>query len=478
MKRVFTLLLALLMCMSALFGCSKEEEAVTENTAELVIDEGDGIGAYDFNGADFTILCREETGYEHIGDMEGTSINQKVYERNLMVSERFNVNLLTTPIKGNWDERESFLTALRVETMNPTGAYDLVSTHGVYLGWTAAEGLSCDLTQLAEIDLTKDYWNQNLYNELNIDGACYMMIGDIAHTLYEYLSVMFVNTDVFTEQNLLEDGVDGLYALVDEGTWTWGKLYELSKDYGINEEGTYGFVMNAHAMRSAVISQDVHIYERDTDGKLFFPSAASEHLVNAVQNLSKFFQKSNALYTKGWGTDEVTLNPIFADGKAMFYPQILGQSAALQETMGGGYAVLPLPKFDEFQSDYYTITADNASGIMVLNGTKDKTMSGVITQALCMYGQQLVTPEYYENALKYRYSNDPRTADMLDVIRDSLTVEPVATYYDTGIDSDMFREIIMEGKMEGIESKYAGYQSRANAELKTFYEQIEMLRAE
>ena len=78
MKRVFTLLLALLMCMSALFGCSKEEEAVTENTAELVIDEGDGIGAYDFNGADFTILCREETGYEHIGDMEGTSINQKV----------------------------------------------------------------------------------------------------------------------------------------------------------------------------------------------------------------------------------------------------------------------------------------------------------------------------------------------------------------------------------------------------------------
>ena len=479
MKRLITLLLAVLMCASALFGCSKEEDKESE-TLNINLDEiDDGIGEYDFEGADFTILTRKETNYEHLGDMAGDSVSQKVYERNQTVMERFNVNIKTVEMIGDYEQREAFITALRAENMSPTGAYDLVSTHNVYLGWTGVEGIAADLTKLPEIDLTKDYWNQNLYNELNINGACYMMIGDIAHTLYEYISVMFVNTNVLTNNNIIEGGMDGLYNLVEEGKWTWGTVYEMSKDYGIGQEDTYGLVMNIHAMRAAFIAQDAYIYDRDeSTGLLYMKDAADEHLINAVQNLSKFFARENSYFTKDWGTGSTDLNPIFADGKTLFYPQTLGESKAFMETMGGGYSVLPLPKFDEFQSDYYTITADNVTGVMVMTSTKDKTMSGVITQALCMYGQQLVTPEYYERVLKYRYNDDPRSVEMLDKIRDSLTIQPVGTYYDTGIDSDMFRDIVMLGEMEGIASRYAEYPTRANNELQTFYAQIEMLQEE
>ena len=145
--------------------------------------------------------------------------------------------------------------------------------------------------------------------------------------------------------------------------------------------------------------------------------------------------------------------------------------------MGNSYSVLPLPKYDEFQDDYYTICRDTVTAIMVMNCAKDLEMSGVITQALCMYGQELVTPEYYEKVLKYRYNSDPRSIDMIDKIRDSLTIMPVATYYDTGIDLDMFYDIIKNGENEGIAGKYAEYVARGNAELKAFYDKLAILES-
>ncbi len=477
MKRVLILLMAVLMCTTAFFGCSKseEEETGTVNTSNLSGD--DGIGDYNFDGANFTILTRTQTNYEHIGELGGDSVSQAVYQRNLMVSEKYGVNLQTVEIDGGYDSRTEFVTAVRAEHMTSTGAYDLISTHSVYLGWFGAEGILADLSTLSAIDLTKSYWNQNLYNELNIDGSCYMMIGDIGHTLYEYISVMFVNTNLLEQNNFIAGGTDGLYDLVDSGKWTWEKLFNIARDYGYGaEDGRYGLLFNTHAQRAAMVSQEASVYTRGDNGRFKMETAASEHLINAVQNLSKFFTQANMYFAKGWGTEEAELNPIFTSGTALFYGQTLGQSSKFATDMGEGYAVVPLPKYDEFQSDYYTICRDTVTAVAVMEVAKNPTMSGVITQALAFYGSEYVTPEYYEKALKYRYAADPRCPEMLETIRASLTIEAVPTFYETSIDSDMFREIIESGASEGIASKYESYVSQGNSQLSKFYLQMEILK--
>lgn len=479
LKRITVLLLALMMCMGAMFGCSSNGDG--EETDDGTVStsgadtEDDGIGAYDFGGAEFTILSRKGTSYEHIGNLGGDSISQKVYERNVAVETRFGVKINVIELDGSYDDRDKFITAVRAENMSPTGAYDLISTHSVYLGWLGMEGVAHDLCSLPEIDFMQDYWNKNLYNELNIDGKCYMMIGDIGYTLYEYISVLFVNTKLIEDNNIVDGGVDELYDMVENGKWTWGKLYEISKDYGLGlETPTYGLLFNAHALRAALMSQDAYFYVRDNEGKFYMESSASEHLVTAVENLSKFFTAENMYYPATWDTAETEENPMFTANCALFYAQTLGQSEKLK-SMGDSYSVLPLPKFDEFQADYYTICRDSVTGIMVMNCAKNLDMSGVITQALGMYAKQLVTPEYYEKALKYRYNSDPRSVDMIDQIRDSLTICAVSNYYDTGIDFDMFSTIVRNGENEGIASKYAEYPARANNELKNFYSKLAAL---
>ncbi len=479
MKRALILLLVLLMCTTAFFGCKKsgedETSTPTVNTSDVLgVEE---LGNHNFGGADFTILTRSETSYEHIGDLGGDSVSQAVYQRNLVVSERFGVNIKTVDITGGYDNRSDFVTALRAEHMTSTGAYDLVSTHSVYLGWLGSEGILADLSALPSVDLTKEYWNQNLYNELNVDGSCYIMIGDIGHTLYEYMSVMFVNTDILAQNNFVEGGIDGLYNMVDAGAWTWEQLYTMSRSYGNGaEDSKYGLLFNTHAMRAAMISQDAGIYKRGEDGRFKLELAANEHLINAVNNLSRLFAQPNMYFANGWGTEETELNPMFTQGTALFYGQTLGQSAKFATDMGEGYAVLPLPKYDEFQSDYYTICRDTVTAVAVMENTKNKEMSGVVTQALALYGSQYVTPEYYEKALKYRYAADPRCPEILEKIRASLTIEAPPTFYETGIDSDMFKDIIMSGSNVGVASKYESYVSQGNGELKNFYTQIDFLR--
>ncbi len=477
MKRTLSLILLLLMCATVLFGCKSTASDETGTVSTLEVDENDELGSYNFGGANFTILSRQETSYEHIGELDGDSISEAVYRRNLAVSERFGVNIETVELAGGYDNRSEFVTAVRAAHMTSDGSYDLLSTHSVYLGWFGAEGILADLTTLPVIDLTKAYWNQNLYNGLNIDGSCYIMLGDIGHTLYEYMSVMFVNTKILEENQLVADGINGLYDMIDEGKWTWEAMYNMSKDYGNGaEDESYGLIFNTHAMRASMLAQEAGIYQKGDDGRFYMPLEASEHTINAVENMSKFFRLANMYFEDGWYFDQEKLTPMFTSGKSLFYGQILGESAKMAAEMGDGYAVVPLPKYDEFQGNYYTICGDEVTAIAVMENSKNDEMSGVITQALAKYGSEYVTPEYYEKALKYRYANDPRCPEILDKIRESLTIEAVPTYYETGIDSDMFRDIIRLGETTGAASKYAEYSAGGNNQLKQFYETFEILR--
>lgn len=476
LKRILLLILALLMCSGSLLACSKDAPDGAETELDLVeieTEEDDGIGEYDFQGEKFTILTRESTKYEHIGAMGESFVSEKVYERNKLVSERFHVEIDVVSKNGDWEHQGDFKTIIQAESMAQTGAYDLVSTHSVYLGWMGVEGLSADLSSLPEIDLTKRYWNQNLYNQLNIDGKCYMMIGDIAHTLYEYIAVMFVNTKLIENENIIDGGINAIYDLVDNGKWTWEKLYELSASYGTNTQARkYGLLFNIHAMRASMMAQDAYIYDRETNGRLSMQKEASDRVITAVENLAKFFALPNMYFPESYSSASSELTPMFTNDEALFYAQILGEAAKLQ-VMEDNYSILPLPKYNEAQQNYYTICNDTVSGVMVMRCAKNLEMSGVITQALCYYGNKVVTPMYYEKILKSRYTNDYRCADMLDDIRDSLTICPVATYYDTQVDSDMFYDIIRTGKPEGIASEFAGWATVGRKELTRLYRIID-----
>ncbi len=483
MKRILILLLALLMCATAFYGCANKEGEGEGTGSVNTADADDELGKHNFGGTDFTILSRTSTSYEHVGEFGDDTVSSAVYQRNVAVEERFGVKIKVIEQSGDWGSRESFISTLRAEHMAGSGSYDLVSTHAVYLGFLSSEGILADLAELPQVDLKQPYWNQNLYNALNINGSCYVMIGDIAYSLYEYISVMFVNTELLTNNQIIEGGIDGIYDMVDAGTWTWDALYTMTQKYGTggtdltDNTSTYGLLFNTHANRASMMAQDAYVYTKNSQGYYELESVADTHLIDAVENLARFFGTGSTNYFfEGWGTEEAQLDPVFTSKRALFYAQRLGQSQSYSADMGGGYAVLPLPKFDKDQTNYYTICVNSVTGVGVLSCAKDYKMSGVITQALGKYGSEYVTPEYYERALKYRYADDPRCPEILDKIRDSLTIDAVCTFYDGALTSDLFIMSIRAGDSSGVTSAYASSLSAARSKLSNFYTNIEIIQ--
>ena len=481
LKKIILSLLVLSMITLTFAGCFGDKTTETQTSEEVTtsavanggVSEEDTFEEYDFDGAEFTILSRTETKYEFDDSkgLGGDTIARAVYKRNYQVEDRFNVDLKLITKIGDWEKRNDFLSVVRGEAMGGTGGYDLVSTHSVYLGWMTVEGLATDMSTLPEMDFSKSWWNQNLYDEVNINGHVYFMLGDICTTTYEYMQVMFVNETKFNDY-FNEEGIDTIYELVENNEWTWEKCMAYASAYGTGDSSdtvAYGLAQNVHSWRASFISQDAYLYSRDDNGDLMITVNPSDKLIDIVEKMCAFYALDNVLFHTEWNTGAGRLNPEFCSGNVLFYPQTLGEAATIASSMKDQYGVIPVPKYDVYQEKYYTICRDTVSSVMIMTTTDTPEMAGIVTEALCMYGQKLVTPEYYEIVLKVRYFSDPKYAEILDLIRDGLTIQPVDCYIEGAEDCDMFIEIVKNNRPTEIVSRYTQFSAASQRMLDTFY---------
>ena len=86
------------------------------------------------------------------------------------------------------------------------------------------------------------------------------------------------------------------------------------------------------------------------------------------------------------------------------------------------FGVLPYPKYDEAQSEYYSRVSYYWANIVPITNAK-LDMTGAILEALNCESANYVVPAYYEIALKTKYSRDEESAAMLDLIFENRVVD-------------------------------------------------------
>ena len=82
------------------------------------------------------------------------------------------------------------------------------------------------------------------------------------------------------------------------------------------------------------------------------------------------------------------------------------------------YGIVPGPKRDEDQTEYLTKLFEQYTIWGVGKNLNDADVDFVahITDALCAESSQTVYPKFYDILLKQRYSKDPTTARMVDMV--------------------------------------------------------------
>lgn len=487
--RLLCVLLCVLVTAGVLAGCRKKPDngkpsgttAAPANDSDAASDTEPADGRDDLDDSyhfdrDFRILSRKitdkfkESEFDSPSSIGSDTVANAVFSRNALVEKRADVTIKVIPLNGDWEAakdgdsrggNKKFEGRVRNDANADKSEYDLIATHSAYLANLAVEGLGMDLTQLEDINLTKRWWNEAYYNECNFKGSIYMMVGDLAHTLYGFLEVVFFNEDLANEYMLGD-----LYDVALDGKWTYALLKEYAAKVAVDPDATedtrkYGLLINCHAQRAFANALEANYLVKQEDGTRLYPDSLNETAEKRLSDFIKFVRDGrdvtgNIHSPKSWSDEQSTQNKIFYEGRALFYTQTLDAAVTIKDNMSDSYGVLPFPKWDDTQIEYHTSTKDSLTSVMIPKKVADPKSTGVVTELLAMYGNQIVTPAYYKTVLTYQSFNNAKCIEMLEMIRVSANISFQQVFTNClGNPNSLVSEAIRFGTPREISAMYA-----------------------
>jgi len=473
MKKHLSLLLVLLMLAPAIVSCAETEDTASPDTPDVSADAGTEETVpeeteisrenypdtlpddLDFGGETVTIHSRgDDQAFLEIGveEMTGEPVNDAVYERNAMVSERLNVQL--NPIRAEgWESYNNAISSLRASIMAADGAYDIIAGWSARIPSLSLEGLLLDVLPLPYLDLDQPWWNASAVEELEIANKLYFVTGNIAKTMTSAMFVFAFNQKLATDYEL-----ENLYDVVKENRWTIDYVYELSSAAYIDTDGdgtaspadNYGLITSCiNDADSFLQGCQVSMISRDESG-LPFLDVDTERMTTIVEKVYNLYWNNPGCRAHLSGYTE---REIFVEGRALLVTAAMENVASTFAEMEDDFGVLPYPMLDETQGKYGTRVQDALSLWCIPIDAKNPEMSAAVLEALGAQSYRTVTPAYFDVALKNRYSRDEQTAEMMDLIQDSALIN-FEQLYNESIGNPWF---VLRTLMPAQNSNYASY---------------------
>jgi len=494
MKKILVCLLALLICMPALSSCASEvpqdtaeetkeeiisekEEIISENTETSAEESAeteysrtnhpDTLPELDFQGEEITFHVRGENDNQkelYLEDMTGDPVYDTVYERNRMVEERLDVSI-NIAVGGVWDQYDQTIGEIRASIAAADGAYDVISGWSARIPALSLEGLFLNLNDIKYLNLEQPWWNRSVTEELQIAGKLYFATGDIVISHLKPMSVYAFN------QKLAADvGIENLYNVVKEHRWTIDYVNALIADRyeDLNGNGKYDTDDRYGLICSSINDADgymqsfrVSMISRDEDD-LPFLDVDVDRMTTIVEKVYALMWENAGCYAT---TNDSTDLKTFAADKALLVTTRIGDVMWQLSEMENDYGLLPYPLLDENQAEYGTRVQDSMNLMCIPIDARNPEMSGAVLEALAAQSYRTVTPAFFDVALKNRYSRDPETAEMMELIKDSIYINFESLYNESiGYPWTVLRTL-MPQKSNNFASYWAGCEKLIKAKL-------------
>mgnify|MGYP004677741777 CR=1 FL=1 len=386
-----------------------------------------------FDGAEFRMLAEEETTWAIIqmtaDEQNGEIINDTIYSIDRIVEDRLNVKITSEFITNAGMVRDTIRTAAAAGD----DEYSVYNNTANVTAPLILEGYFRELAELPNLNLDKPWWDEALRESMTFNGKCYSFIGDLSVMPYECRYVIHIN-------NTLADKlkIGDRYQTVSDGKWTLDQLYNDTKlAYSdLNGNGTVefgdqvGICSNLRAMSYFMIAGGENIYTSDKGLPGF--NGLSEKATDMYSNiLEKLFVNESAMIAGMKFPDGKSWTSAFIDGISLYFFEPLGAMKKFNET-DFDYGALPIPKYDESQSDYIVPIIHFVHSNFVTKLAKDPEMISTVLENLSAESYKTLRPAYFKKVLEGKRAQDEGTLDMLDLIFSSETVLNQACVFDWG----------------------------------------------
>ncbi len=444
-KRFVSILLALILASSAMVACSdnsanadETQQAGTADTsasADTTADETeaeeltalqqrqaipDDLPEVSFNGASFKIGTDATKEYEiRSEELTGENTNDEVYETNLRIEDRFDTKIEAVVVATPYNDVVTAATA-------GSASYDMVGFINFESEIPIAAKALYNWFDIPVYNPEKPWHNELANSGSTINNKRFTDNSDLSISTLLYTYGMFFNYQIMERYNYTSED---LYNIVFEGQWTIDKFHEITS--GIYEDANgNGVHDNEDVHGYAITSSKVNTHDVWL-GALDLPTLTiinppdeftidlfNERTITGVEKVQKLYYESDGTLFETTTANWRTIPSLFAQGRVAMTQLYFGETTESLTEMEDTYGILPLPKMDETQAGYYTNAWDQFTvfAVPLTMPEEDGQFIGTLYEALCAESYKYVYPAYYDQALKSRYSAEPTTAQIIDLI--------------------------------------------------------------
>jgi len=296
------------------------------------------------------------------------------------------------------------------------------------------QGNLLETKNLPYLDLDKPWWDSAV-NALSIGGKGYLLAGDLL-----ILDNEATNALLFNKKLLAAHGLETPYALVQNGTWTFDKLSEMTKlvSKDLNGDGVmdytdqWGFYTYNDTLHALLVSGGGALALKDGKDIPYMSFAEERNLLITAKAMDVMYDTESVLNISILGETNPLAGQIgydsFEEGRVLFYWVRMRVVEAMRN-MEDDFGIIPLPKYDAAQDSYYSVV-NPYTGVMlgVPKTAGDPERTSVILEALSAESRYTLQPAYYDVALTRKFTRDEESGDMLDIIFNSRTYDIGAVY--------------------------------------------------
>ncbi len=287
----------------------------------------------------------------------------------------------------------------------------------------ACENIFRDLTAIKNLDLKKQYWDQGLYNGLQIDGKLFYATGDISTKANDGTFLLLYNKDLVK---------DDLYTTVNDGEWTLDTLNSIIKDkysdlnnngesdpddffgMGIQIEAYLGFFFGANCRLTIRDDDQMPRFYLESDADTLYNNSVFEKVHELTRSGKNVIDSHDYLAVAPYYTEGTFASvKAFRENRSLF---CFTYAAMIPEITGmkSDYGILPLPKYNRDQASYLTYVYHGADMFVIPLTNKNPDFAGYALEVLCAESYNTVTPVYFEQTVKNLRDGESRR--MIDMI--------------------------------------------------------------
>ncbi len=437
--KLVAFLMAAFMLLPLVMACGDDEGKDTggDHTVDTSGDYRDDLPLdLNYDREDINFVSRSFDWYKDEITVDGSDtsdiVDGAVFRREATVEDRLNVNIVNTMLDGSGSDGYYLVTEkIRTEVLSGTNDFDIGVNNMYHTMEAAAEGIFYDMNDVPNVDLRKPYYSQNYNETATVAGKLFSVVGDASLTFIKFTFATFFNRAMAENQQ-----VGDLYQMVLDGDWTIEAQYNIVKEMhednngdGQKDEGDgFGLLVNTVLGVDPYWSAfDLPIIGKDSGGKLTV-ELNTEKTSDVLKYIINMFYSTNGVYSLGHKSDDgelTTASEMFADDRALFMTNRLYEceQVALRD-MTNPYGIIPMPKWDTDQEQYYSYTHDLMSVFVISKAVNESRLPMIGAVLECFFSESdECRYNLFEEALKIKYQSTEKTGRMLDIIIDNVVID-------------------------------------------------------